>query len=48
MVACCPVFIDLSLGLENNAGFFGTGGAGFRVMLDVDDATDAMLGVSGP
>ena len=47
MVGCCPVLIDLSLGLESNAGFFGTGGAGFRVMLDVDDATDAMLGEFG-
>lgn len=36
-----------SLGVESRAGFLGTGGAGLRLTLEVDDAMDAWLGELG-
>ena len=39
---------DFSLGVDSNGGFLGTGGAGFRLVLELEDATDARLGNRGP
>ena len=39
------VWIEWSLGGESRGGFLGTGGAGFRFMVEIDDATDTRLGV---
>ena len=43
-LASMPLFESLrSLGFESSMGFLGTGGAGFRVTTDVEDAADATL-----
>lgn len=47
LVAERIVLIGRSLAGESTAGFLGTGGAGFRLTLVVEDAVDARLGDLG-